>query len=61
MVNVEACGIEQRIRRINKNADAEIIDLLNKMLVYDPQKRISAKEALKLKMFSGYQCEAVKT
>jgi serine/threonine protein kinase len=35
-----------------KNISVEVKDLISRMLVYDPEKRISAKDALKHKWFS---------
>lgn len=48
---IEHVGIKERILKSNKDANNQIINLVEKMLVYDPEKRITAKQALKMKIF----------
>lgn len=47
----------QDFNEIFTNASAEAIDLLKKMLVFNPDKRISADEALKHPFFDGLRDE----
>ena len=42
-----------------KNASNEVKDLIEKLLISDPHKRISAKEALEHKWFKKYQANAL--
>lgn len=47
--NIKGKGIEQLMPNISN----ECVDLIKKMLIYDPKERISAKECLKHPFFSS--------
>ena len=46
LVEMGGMGLEKRIKTLNMFAPEPLIDLLSKMLVYDPHRRMSAKECL---------------
>jgi hypothetical protein len=42
VVAVEGAGIKNRMLKLNPNSPEELVGLIEKMLVYNPKKRITA-------------------
>ena len=55
ITKLEGIGLKNRIKKLNHNADDRVIDLLERMLKYNPKARYSAGDCLKLKMFQEFQ------
>lgn len=47
----EGSGVAARLRKVNPNCGEDLIDLVQRMIVYDPEQRITAETALKLPLF----------
>jgi serine/threonine protein kinase len=45
---VEGSGLSHRLKKLNPECPEEMIALVERMVVYDPLKRIAAADALKL-------------
>ena len=52
LIEVQGSGIEKKIKTMSFNCPDPLIDLLGKILVYNPDKRYSAKEALEHPVFN---------
>lgn len=42
-----------RVRKLNPQCDEELLALVERMIVYNPQQRITAEAALQLPLFQG--------
>ena len=45
-------GVAARLRKLNPDCEDGLVDLVQRMVVYDPDKRITAETALALPLFS---------
>lgn len=52
ITEVAKIGLADKIKKGNCNCPGDLIGLVEKLVVYDPEKRLSAKEALKLPIFN---------
>ena len=52
LVNVEPIGIKDRILKMNPESPLALIEVIEKMIVYNPSKRIRASDALALAVFN---------
>lgn len=49
---LEPTGLRHRILKLNPDSAEQLIDLVERMVVYNPMKRITATDALKLPIFN---------
>lgn len=47
----EGSGVAARLLKVNPNCGEDLIDLVQRMIVYDPEQRITPEAALKLPLF----------
>jgi serine/threonine protein kinase len=52
LMNLEGSGLRNRILKFNPNCSEDLLDLVARMVVYDPKRRITAAEALSLPLFN---------
>jgi glycogen synthase kinase 3 beta len=52
IVDAEGQGVGHRIRKLNPLVDEELVQLVELMIVYSPEKRITADAALQLPLFA---------
>lgn len=52
LVDVEPAGIRERILKLNPDSPLALIEIVEKMVVYNPSKRITAADALTLPVFN---------
>lgn len=52
IVEAEGHGVAHRLKKLNPNCDDELVKLVEKMIVYNPQQRITAENALQLPLFA---------
>ena len=50
-MKMEGSGLKTRILRYNPNSPEEIVDLISRMIVFNPDRRITAGQALNLPLF----------
>ena len=53
LLEVQGSGIEKKIKTLFFQCPDSLIDLLGKILVYDPEKRLSARQALEHPVFKN--------
>ncbi len=51
LMEAEGQGVGQRVKKLNPQCDEELLQLVEKMIVYNPQKRITPDAALQLPLF----------
>lgn len=52
IVEAEGVGLANRVRKLNPQCDDQLLQLVERMVVYNPQERITAEAALLLPLFS---------
>ncbi len=43
LLDIKGIGLHEKIKKVNSNCPDQMLDLLSKLIVYDPDKRMGAR------------------